>query len=105
MLDSNKDDEDDGHVYGSALNPGSLHGGQKKEIAKPNAKVEVKTFNRDAKGGATEEALAKAKEALKQVQPKNQIWSEEEVAIKAEELPDDRPAPDFEILHKQHVGT
>lgn len=71
MLDPNKDDEDDGHVYGSALNPSSLHGGQKKEIAKPNAKVEVKTFNRDAKGGATEEALAKAKEALKQAQPKN----------------------------------
>ncbi len=105
MLDSGKDDEFDGHVYGSALNPSSLHGGQKKEIAKPNTKVEVKTFNRDAKGGATEEALAKAREAIKVAQPKNQIWTEEEVAVKAEELPDDRPAPEFEILHKQHVGT
>ena len=27
------------------------------------------------------------------------------MAIKAEELPDDRPAPEYEILHKQHVGT
>lgn len=23
-----KDDDEDGHVYGSALNPGSLHGGK-----------------------------------------------------------------------------
>ena len=25
--------------------------------------------------------------------------------MKAEEMPDDRPAPEYEILHKQHVGT
>lgn len=76
MLDPSKDDEDDGHVYGSALNPGSLHGAQKKEIAKPNTKVEVKTFNRDAKGGATAEDLAKAKaNEVKVDKPKNQIWS------------------------------
>lgn len=25
--------------------------------------------------------------------------------IKAEELPDDRPAPEYEIKHMQHVGT
>lgn len=46
-------DEDNGHVYGSALNPGSLGGNKKEEMAKPNAKVEVRTYNRDAKGGAT----------------------------------------------------
>jgi hypothetical protein len=46
-------DEDDGHVYGSAINPGSLNGKKKEEMAKPNAKIEVKTFNRDVKGGAT----------------------------------------------------
>lgn len=28
-----------------------------KEIAKPNTKVEVKTYNRDVKGGATQESL------------------------------------------------
>ena len=53
MLTKEEDEEDDQHVYGSALNPSSLHGNQKKEIAKPNAKVEVKTFNRDVNGGAT----------------------------------------------------
>ena len=54
-----EEEETDGHVYGSALNPGSLHGGKdKKEIAKPNAKVEVKTLNRDAKGGATAESIS-----------------------------------------------
>lgn len=42
------------HVYGSAINPGNITGNKdSKEIAKPNTKVEVKTFNRDAKGGAT----------------------------------------------------
>ena len=51
------DQEEDEHIYGSALNPSSLHGKDKTEIAKPNAKVEVKTFNRDAKGGAKEESL------------------------------------------------
>ena len=43
-------------MFGSALNPGTLGGGKKKkdeELARPNVKVEVKTFNRDAKGGAT----------------------------------------------------
>ena len=48
-------DDEDQHVYGSAINPGSLHGGAKgkDELAKPNVKMEVKTYNRDAKGGAT----------------------------------------------------
>jgi hypothetical protein len=34
-----------------------LHGKDKKEIAKPNVKVEVKTFNRNVTGGATEESI------------------------------------------------
>ena len=47
-------------MYGSALNPATMAGGKAKEndeIAKPNAKIEVKTYNRGAHGGATEEAL------------------------------------------------
>ena len=46
-------------MFGSALNPSTLHGQKKKEeeIAKPNVKVEVKTFNRDTRGGATQESL------------------------------------------------
>ena len=50
-------DDDDGHIYGSAINPGSLNGKKKEEMAKPNAKIEVKTYNRDIKGGATQESL------------------------------------------------
>ena len=48
------DEPDDGaHVYGSALNPGSLHGYTKdKEIAKPMAQVMVKTNTRAIGGGA-----------------------------------------------------
>jgi|VirMetMinimDraft_7_1064189.scaffolds.fasta_scaffold401319_1 dynein assembly factor 6, axonemal len=67
------EEDDDGHIYGSALNPGTLHSKSKenKEIAKPNAEVVVKTFNRDAKGGAPEDTIAMAREALKKAQPKN----------------------------------
>ena len=99
------DEEDDGHVYGSALNPRSLHGDKKKELARPNAKIEVKTNNRDAKGGAKAEDLKAAAEEKKKKDPKNQIWDEQEVNEKAEEIPDDRPQPDFDIIPKQHVGT
>ena len=65
----------------------------------------MKTFNRAQGGGAPQEAIEKAREALKKANPKNQIWTEEEVNVKAEELPDDRPAPEYEIKHMQHVGT
>ena len=65
MINPDKDEEE-AHVYGSALNPSSLHTGkpQDKEIAKPNAQIEVKTFNRDVNGGATADAIAKAREAM-----------------------------------------
>lgn len=77
------DNEEATHIYGSALNPGTIGAGgkEKKELAKPNAKVEVKTFNRDAKGGATEESLRKREEDKKQTNKKSDIWSEEEVNI------------------------
>ncbi len=48
-------EEDNGHIFGSAINP--INGKKKEEMAKPNAKIEVRTFNRDAKGGATQESL------------------------------------------------
>jgi len=86
-------DEEDFHVYGSAINPGSLHKGQtdSKELAKPNAKIEVKTFNRDPKGGASEQSLKQHQVEKKKEDKKNDIWTEQEVNVKAEELPDDRP--------------
>ena len=82
-------------MFGSALNPNSLHTGKaKKEIAKPNTKVEVKTFNRDARGGATEDSLkASQEQKKKQIDDKHGIWTEEEVNILAEEVPDDSPQP------------
>ena len=69
------DQEDEGHVYGSALNPQTLHGKDKKELARPNAEMVVKTFNRDAKGGATAESLKKEQLDKKIADPKNQIWT------------------------------
>ena len=95
------EDEDAGHVFGSALNPANMSGGAgRKEIAKPNAEVVVKVNTRDKKGGANEAALKEAEEAKKAKDPKNQIWNEAEVQEKAEEMPDDRPQPDFEIIPK-----
>ncbi|TNV74304.1 hypothetical protein FGO68_gene4406 [Halteria grandinella] len=109
LVGINKDEDNgDQHVYGSALNPGSLGGKKKDELAKPNVKVEVKTFNRDAKGGATQESLKAYEEEQRKKKlqdEKTSIWTEEEVNIKQEELPDDRPQPKFDIKHKQHVGT
>ena len=105
-------EEDTGHVYGSALNPSSLHhGNQKKELAKPNVEVEVKLNNRNATGGAiiSEEDQKRIDEGNKKEEvkktDKDDIWTEEEINIKEEERPDDRPQPDFDVLFKQHVGT
>ena len=108
----NPETDDDYHVYGSALSaasPATMAGRGDKEIAKPNVKVEVKTYNRAAGGGAPEAEIRAAEEAkakaAKDADPKNQIWSQEEVQEAAEEMPDDRMQPDFEIVPKQHVGT
>jgi len=106
LVGINKDDDDDGHIFGSAINP--INGKKKEEMAKPHAKVEVKTFNRDAKGGATSESIKQYEEEQKkkkEVEKKSSIWTEEEVNIKAEEPADDRPQPKFDVLMKQHVGT
>ena len=41
----------------------------------------------------------KARAAIKLAgNPKDNIWNEEEVNVKAEEKPDDRPEPDYEII-------
>lgn len=102
-------DQEEEHYFGSAINPGNI-GGKKKEeeIAKPHVKMEVKTFNRDVKGGATSESLKAFEEEQKRKKEKDaktSIWTEEEVNIQQEELPDDRPQPRFEVLQKQHLGT
>ena len=102
-------DEDEGHVYGSALNPASLHSGideKDKPKALPGVTMEVKTNNRNAlTGGAV--ILKKEEEDLKQKarEKGKEIWNDEEINIQAEERPDDRPEPEYEIMHKQQVGT
>jgi len=68
-------------------------------LARPNAEIVVKTNTRSETGGASEDALAKARAALKLAgNPKDNIWNEEEINVKAEEKPDDRPEPEFEII-------
>ena len=99
MLGGNKE-EDDRHVFGSALNPGSLHhGDDKKEIAKPGVKMNAVTNNRNPLGGG---AILSQNQLMEQETKyqENNIWTEEEINIKAEERPDDRPQPIYEIMHK-----
>jgi hypothetical protein len=74
----------------STLNPGNLMGGnnQKKELAKPYAKIEAKINNR-----TTVKAETKVS---------NDIWTDDD--FKEEKiLEDGRPKPEFEILYKQSV--
>jgi len=54
MLNPDGDSEQNQHVFGSALNPGSLHNGSgpKKEIAKPGVKMSTVVNNRAIGGGA-----------------------------------------------------
>ena len=72
----------------STLNPGNIGGGsnKKKEVAKPNTKIEI-TKN--------ERILTK---------PKNEIWSDKDF-IEENIKEDGRPKPKYEILYKQNVGT
>jgi hypothetical protein len=71
----------------SVLNPGNLDGqGSKKEVARPNTKVELKNNKR---------ILTK---------PENEIWSDKDF-LEEKIVEDERPKPKFEILYKQSVGT
>lgn len=96
--------EDDQHLYGSALNPRSLHhlnANGEKEIAKPGVKMEVIPGNRNPlTGGAIISKAKLEEEATAKKEEGKDIWTEREVNIAAEERPDDRPEPKYDILHK-----
>ena len=87
----NQGDEDEGHIFGSALNPATLHGKGDKPLAKPGVKVEVKANNRSTTGGAIMTEAEKAEKEQTEKEQGKDIWTEEEVDIAAEERPDDRP--------------
>ena len=86
------DQDDNQHMFGSALNPGSLHSGhEKKEIAKPMAQIAVKTNNRAVGGGAIITEEQKQEEAEAKKKDGKDIFTEDEINIAAEVRPDDRP--------------
>ena len=65
MLGSN-DENTPQHQFGSALNPGTLHGNEEKEVAKPGVKMNAVVNNRNPMGGGAmilEDDLKKAKDA------------------------------------------
>lgn len=83
MLDPARNEESDAYAQfssGSAITPGSFGGSQPKEMAPPNAKVKA-VVNRNKH---------------------QEIWTEQDLQ---EEVKDDRPAPDYDILYKQDVGA
>lgn len=84
---------------GSVLNPGGI-GGKKseKEMAPPNVKVAA-TLNTRFTQGEKE-----IKEENKKVPAKHEIFDEKDVKTFLPPKNETRPAPEFEILHKQKVG-
>ena len=104
MLGVDRDEELE-HEFGSTLNPGTLDGKSKDEIAKPRAKIDFKVNNRDAKGGMKEELLSEDVKAKKNKNSERDIWTEQEVNLQSEDIHDDRVQPDFDVLHKQSIGT
>ena len=101
------DEEDPGHVYGSALNPASLHSGagilegKDKPKARPGVEMEVKTNNRNALTGGAVILKSEIEDTKKAAKEKGKdIWNDEEINIQAEERPDDRPEPEYDIMHK-----
>ena len=104
MLGINREEEPK-HEFGSTLNPGSIDGKKKDEIAKPRAKIDFKVNNRDAKGGMKEELLSEDAKTKDQKNTERDIWTEQEVNLQSEDVQDDRIQPEFDVLHKQSIGT
>ncbi|CAI2380599.1 unnamed protein product [Moneuplotes crassus] len=103
LLGADREEEPE-HQFGSALNPGTLDGKKKEELAKPRAKIEVKVNNRDAKGGIKEELIDESVKDEARNKERD-IWTDQEVNLQSEDMPDDRAEPHYEVLHKQNVGT
>mmetsp|Transcript_4250 Transcript_4250/g.3571 ORF Transcript_4250/g.3571 Transcript_4250/m.3571 type:complete len:216 (+) Transcript_4250:12-659(+) len=103
MLGLDNEDEPE-HQFGSALTPGTLDGKNKDEIAKPRAKVEVIVNNRDVNGGLKEELIEQEKKPEVR-NTERDIWTNQEVNLQSEDMPDDRIEPEYDVLHKQNVGT
>ena len=84
-----------------------MHNGEeKKELAKPGVKMEVTLNNRNAlTGGAIIKKEDVEEKAKKEKNQGKDIWTEQEIAIQAEERPDDRPEPEYDIVNQQTVGT
>lgn len=85
------------------LNPGLIGSeGDKKEIAKPNAKVQAKIGEKfQSKGKKQAEKVPQKPK----IDKKYEIWSEEEVADLPVIKHDPRKQPNFESLYRQKVGT
>merc|ERR1719240_461741 len=76
---------------GSVLNPGSIGGGDNKEVAKPFTKVTATINNRNI--------------TTNQSKQENVIWEKEEIKDFVKEKNETRPTPDYECIYKQNVGA
>ena len=91
LITGGEKEDTENHFYSnetqSTLNHGNIVGGdKKKEIAKPNTKIEAKYNHRIL------------------TNPKNDIWTEKDFQEEKFQE-DDRPKPEFEILYRQKIGT
>eukprot|EP00331_Platyophrya_macrostoma_P026515 CAMPEP_0176438690 /NCGR_PEP_ID=MMETSP0127-20121128/19452_1 /TAXON_ID=938130 /ORGANISM="Platyophrya macrostoma, Strain WH" /LENGTH=204 /DNA_ID=CAMNT_0017822725 /DNA_START=41 /DNA_END=655 /DNA_ORIENTATION=+ len=86
---------------GSMLNPGDIGGGKKKEVAKPNTKLETTINTRSQNQTVEAESKPKPKQKMKETD----IWAPDEVSEVPVDIKETRKRPDFDVLFRQRVGT
>ncbi|CAD8157978.1 unnamed protein product [Paramecium pentaurelia] len=87
---------------GSIFAPSDIgSNGQKKEVAKPYAQIQVKLGQKDQEQ-KVEQQQEKPK---KKVADKNDIWDIDEIQVQNRPKMDNRQRPDVDVLYKQIVGT
>jgi len=97
LLDTGENHEDEfANVQkGSVLNPGTIAGKDKKEVAKPYAKIQTTVNERNTSGGAKPPAT----------KAPTDIWSADEVKDVIIDKRENRLTPEFDIMFRQKVGA
>ncbi|KAM3137934.1 hypothetical protein pb186bvf_010015 [Paramecium bursaria] len=113
LLGQNEEDEQEFSSINNNPNKGSVFApsdissnGQKKDVAKPFAQIEVKVGQQQ---NQQEQQDQKDQQQPKQQQQrkkdKNDIWDIEEVQVQSKPIQDNRQRPEVEVMYKQSVAA
>jgi len=108
LVDPNEEQAEAANAYqkGSVLNPGSLAGGERKEIAKPFTKIEATINTRNQMAPPIEEPIKEEKkEDKKKLMKPTDIWDVDEVKDIPVDKNESRMRPEFEVMFRQKLGT